>query len=97
MPDKAPRREAPPSGSEGFQVIDWIIAVLASYLQSAWEWITGVAPYVGAFALVGLGGIFFAAIVIGAKQKQDARVQAILENAQKLNAKPQGQPKVWSL
>lgn len=78
-------------------MIDWIIAVLASYLQSAWEWITGVAPYVGAFALVGLGGIFFAAIVIGAKQKQDARVQAILERGARHQAKTQGEPEVWSI
>ena len=78
-------------------MIDWILAVLSSYLLSAWEWCSGVFPYVGAFALVGLGGIFFAALVIGAKQKQDARVQAILERGAKHQAKPQGEPEVYSL
>lgn len=78
-------------------MIDLVIAVLASYLQSAVEWCAGVAPYVGAFGAVAIAGAFVVAILSGAMHRQNARVMEILERGRKANAKPQGKPEVWSI
>lgn len=72
---------------------------MIAYLETAWSWWAGVAPYVGAFAALAVGGVFGFWIVIGwmanAAVKEEDR--AILERAQKAQAKPQGEGKVWSI
>jgi hypothetical protein len=67
------------------------------FLESSWTWLQGVAPYVGAFAILAFAVAFVLAILSGAKLYEDERVMAILENGQKSNAREQGEGDIWSL
>ena len=54
-------------------MLDLVLAILASYVQSALEWCGGVAPWVGLFALVAFGLAVFAAVMMQARHRQMQR------------------------